>query len=118
MKLRLDKQFLDLKGYPLPDKMDEVLANALATSNIGKPAKMMAWAISLINDGEIHIDESDAKFLKQFIEQYPGFTNLAKAQLVEEIERLENAHYKKIEIEQTTSYDAVRDLEKKLSYMI
>lgn len=91
MKLNLDKQFLDLKGYPLPDKMDEALANALAISNVGKPAKMMAWAISLINDGEIEIDKSDAKFLIDFVERHPGISNLAKDQLIEQIEKVQDA---------------------------
>jgi len=118
MKLNLDKQFLDLKGYPLPDKMDEALANALATSNVGKPAKMMAWAINLINNGEIDIDKSDIKFLIEFIERYPGFTNLAKDQLIEQIDKLENLQYKKIEMEHISSDDAVRGLEKKLSNMM
>jgi hypothetical protein len=91
MILNLDKQFLDLTGAPLPDKMDEVLANALAVSNVGKPAKMVSWAVRLINDGEIEIDKADAKFLINFIEQHPGITNLAKDQLIEQIEKVQES---------------------------
>jgi hypothetical protein len=118
MKLNLDKQFLDLTGSPLPDKMDEVLANALAASNIGKPAKMMAWAISLINEGEIEIDKSDAKFLIEFVERHPGISNLAKDQLITEIEKMDNVKPMKSEPCDTTSDDTVRDIEKKLSNLV
>lgn len=92
MFLNLDNQFVDLKGHPLNDKMDEVLANALATSNVGKPAKMISWAIRLINDGEIDIDKADAKFLIEFIERHQGLSNLAKDQLIERIEKVQESN--------------------------
>jgi len=118
MKLNLDNQFLDLKGYPLNDKMDEVLANALASSNVGKPSKMISWAVSLINDGEIDIDKADAKFLIDFIEKHPGITNLAKDQLITEIDKLENVRSKKVEANHITSGDPIREIEKQLSNLI
>jgi len=115
MKLNLDRQFLNLKGEPLPDKMDEVLANALASSNVGKPAKMMAWAISLTNEGEINIDKSDAKFLIEFIENNRSIVNLAKDQLIEAIERLQNVQSVKSETGNITSDDIERDLMRKVN---
>lgn len=88
LKLNLDQQFLDLKGFPLPAKMDDTLANELALSTIGKPAKMITWAVNLINNGEIEVVEEELEFLKKFIQDYSRLTNLAKAQLLERIDKL------------------------------
>ncbi len=91
MKLNLDQQFLNLRGVPLPVKMDEVLANALAISTVGKPAKMITWATNLINEGEIEVDADDLGFLKNFIENNRALTNLAKEQLLTRIDKILNA---------------------------
>ena len=91
MNLNLDKNLLSLKGEPLSEKMSDVLANMLAMGTVGKPAKMMTWAVNLTNNGEIEIDKSDVKFLVEFIEHNnPQYTNLAKSQLLEEIEKLKD----------------------------
>jgi len=92
VKLNLDQQILDLKGNPLPVKLDETLANMLAMATTGPPAKMITWAVNLTNDGEIEIDKSDVKFLKGFIEQHPGATNLVKSQLIDRIEKIEESN--------------------------
>ena len=113
MRLNLDKQFLNLNGEPLAAKMDEILANVLAMSTIGKPAKMITWAVNLTNDGEIEVDKYDVKFLSEFIENSPALTNLVKAQLLERIEKAEvdcTANYKDDDIE-----DIERALKQKLS---
>lgn len=91
MKLNLDQQFLDLTGVPLPVKMDDTLANMLAAATVGKPAKMMTWAVNLTNDGEIEVDKTDLKFISGFIEQHQGVSNLLKAQLLDRIEMLETS---------------------------
>lgn len=88
MKLNLDKNLLDLKGNPLPEKLNDILANILAMSNVGKPAKMITWAVNLTNEGEIEVDKSDVRFLLDFVENNHHLVNLAKAQLLEEIEKL------------------------------
>lgn len=91
MKLNLDKQLLGLKGEPLiGDKMSDILANNLAMSNVGKPAKMMAWAVNLINEGEIEVDKSDINFLTEFVSDSKGMVNLAKAQLIQELENIKD----------------------------
>lgn len=90
MKLNLDKNILDLKGNPIDEKLSDILANILAMSTVGKPAKMITWAVNLTNDGEIDIDKSDKKFLIELIESSQQIVNLAKAQLIEEIEKLED----------------------------
>lgn len=88
MKLNLDKNLISLKGEPMQDKLSDILANILAMSTVGKPAKMITWAVNLTNDGEIEVDKSDLKFLSELIENSPHIVNLAKAQLLDEIEKL------------------------------
>lgn len=89
MKLNLDKNLVNLKGEPMEDKLSDILANVLALATVGKPAKMITWAVNLTNDGEIEVDKSDLKFLSELIENSPHLVNLAKAQLLEEIEKLQ-----------------------------
>lgn len=89
MKLNLDKSILNLKGEPMRDKLNDVLANILAMSTTGKPAKMITWAVNLTNNGEIEINDDDTKLIKKVIESDRFTINLAKAQLLEEIEKLE-----------------------------
>lgn len=87
MKLNLDKNLLNLKGEPTRDKLCDILADVLALSTVGRPAQMIAWAVNLVNDGEIEIDNNNARFLSELIEKSPNIVNLAKAQLLEEIEK-------------------------------
>ena len=88
MKLNLDKNILSLKGEPMPDKLSDVLADVLAMSTTGKPAKMMAWAVGLVNEGDMEVDKADIKFLSEFIENSPALRNIVKTQLLDEIEKL------------------------------
>lgn len=88
MKLNLDKNLVNLRGEPMQDKLSDILANVLAMATVGKPAKMITWAVNLTNDGEIEVDKSDLKFLSELIENSPNIVNLAKAQLLDEIEKL------------------------------
>jgi len=89
MKLNLDKNMVTLKGEPLDEKLSDILANILAMSTTGKPAQMITWAVNLTNNGEIDISKEDAKFLVEVITNSPNYVNLAKAQILEEIEKME-----------------------------
>lgn len=88
MKLKLNKNLVNLKGEPMQDILSDILANVLAMATVGKPAKMITWAVNLTNDGEIEVDKADLKFLSELIENSPHIVNLAKAQLLDEIEKL------------------------------
>lgn len=88
MKLNLDKQFVNLLGHPLSDKMDDTLATVLSLATTGEANKMIEWATQLIKDGEIDIDLHDLIYLKLFIETQPILTNLAKSQLIDQINSL------------------------------
>lgn len=89
MKLNLDKNMVTLKGDPLEEKLSDILANILAMSNVGKPAKMITWAVNLTNNGEIEIDKEDATFIAELITNNQNYVNLAKAQILDEIDKLE-----------------------------
>lgn len=89
MKLNLDKNLLDLKGNPMNDKLSDILANMLAMATTGPPAKMITWAVNLTNNGEIEIDKSDVRFLLDFINNNRNVVNLAKSQLLDELEKLD-----------------------------
>lgn len=89
MILNLDKYLVDLRGVPAKEKLNDILANMLAMSTTGKPAKMITWAVNLTNDGEIDIDKEDAKFIYDLVINNPNYVNLAKAQLLDEIDKLE-----------------------------
>jgi len=89
MKLNLDKQLVNLKGEPFEnEKLSDILANILALSTQGKPAKMITWAVNLTNNGEIDIDKSDLRFIAGLVEGSSNVINLAKAQLLDEIDRV------------------------------
>lgn len=89
MKLNLDKNLVTLKGEPLDEKLSDILANILAMSTTGKPAQMITWAVNLTNTGEIDINKEDATFIKGLIVNNQNYVNLAKAQILDEIEKLE-----------------------------
>lgn len=89
MKLNLDKNMVTLKGEPMDEKLSDILANILAMSNVGKPAQMITWAVNLTNTGEIEISKDEAKFLVEVVTNSQNYVNLAKAQVIEEIEKLE-----------------------------
>ncbi|MCX7773609.1 MAG: hypothetical protein N2376_10915 [Clostridia bacterium] len=88
MKLNLDKNILALNGMPLNEKLSDILANALALATIGPPAKMMAWAVNLTNNGEFGIESNELKLIQAVVESSPYIVNLAKAQILEEIEKI------------------------------
>ena len=90
MKLNLDKQLVNLKGIPFEtEKLSDVLANVLAMSTQGKPAKMITWAVNLTNNGEIDIEKADLRFIAGLVEGSSNVINLAKAQLLDELEKAE-----------------------------
>lgn len=89
MKLNLDKNLVTLKGEPMEEKLNDILANILAMATVGKPAKMITWAVNLTNNGEIDINEDDSKFLIDLITENQQYINLVKAQLLAEIEKIE-----------------------------
>ena len=114
MRLSLDKQFVNLVGEPLPTKMDDALANVLALANIGVPDVMIKWATDLLNNGEIEISETEAQFIMRLITNSPHLTNLAKAQLLEEIEKATGDYSPSIqdgaEITETVAKNLMRDV--------
>lgn len=97
MKISFDNQFVNLVGYPLTEKMDDTLADALALSTQGDPKKMVKWAMNLVNDGELDIDRDEMVYLENFIKTNITLTNLAKDQLLDRLNNgIENIDKDKI----------------------
>lgn len=90
MKLDLDKNLLDLRGTPQDKLLCEILADILATSSTNRPAHTMAWAYDLIKNGEIEVKKDDAAFIVDLIKRNQSFIDLAKSQLLDEIEKLKD----------------------------
>lgn len=90
MKLDLDNNLLDLRGTPQNKLLCEILADILATSSTMRPAQTMAWAYDLIKNGEIEISKEDANFITDLIKKNQTFIDLAKAQLLDEIEKIKS----------------------------
>ena len=88
MKLNLDKNLLDLRGNPQEKTLCDILADILAMSSTMQPAKTMMWAYDLIKSGEIEIKKDDVGFITDLIKKNQGFIDLAKAQLIEELDKL------------------------------
>jgi hypothetical protein len=88
MKLNLNDNLLDLRGIPQDKLLCEILADILATSSTDRPAQTMAWAYDLIKNGEIEISKDDKKFIIGLIINNQMFVDLAKAQLIDELEKL------------------------------
>lgn len=88
MKLNLNDNLLDLRGNPQDKLLCEILADILATSSTNRPAQTMAWAYDLIKSGEIEINKEDSIFIVDLITKNQMFVDLAKAQLIDEIEKL------------------------------
>lgn len=88
MKLNLDKNLLDLRGNPQEKTLCDILADILAMSSTMRPAQTIAWAYDLIKNGEIEINKADIDFIVDLIKKNQIFVDLAKAQLLEEIEKL------------------------------
>lgn len=88
MRLDLDKNLLDLRGNPQDKKLYEILADILATSSTQRPAQTIAWAYDLIKNGKIEITRQDADFISGLVKKNQTFIDLAKAQILEEINKL------------------------------
>lgn len=88
MKLSLDDNLLDLRGVPQDKLLCEILADILAMSSTNRPAQTMAWAYDLIKNGEIEIQKEDINFIINLIKNNQMIIDLAKAQLIDEIEKL------------------------------
>jgi hypothetical protein len=89
MKLSLDKKFKSLSGEELQGMtMGQLLAEAISQSNKGNSIKIYNWALKLYNKEELEMDETDFKTLKDMVESNETLSNIIKAQLILELEKL------------------------------
>jgi hypothetical protein len=90
MKLSINTPLLGLRGELKENLLSEILADLFATSSTLRPAQTMTWAYDLIKNGEIEINKDDAQFIIGLIKNNPTYVDLAKAQLIEAIEKLKD----------------------------
>ena len=88
MKLNLDKCLLDLRGNPQEKTLSDILADILAMSSTMRPAQTMTWAYDLVKNGEMEIKKEDVEFIIDLVKKNTMFIDLAKAQLIEELDKL------------------------------
>ena len=91
MLVKLDKPLLNLRGEPLGNTCSEVLADILSISITSRPAQMLAWAIKLVNEGEIEVNLDDIDFIKNVVAQNQTTIDLARAQIIDWLEKYEEA---------------------------
>jgi valyl-tRNA synthetase len=70
---------LDLEGA----EMHKSLGNALAAATKGDAVKMWSLATRIYAGEDVDLDPSDLEMIKEFVKNNEGFTNLAKAQIIE-----------------------------------
>lgn len=82
-----------LDGQPLKDQTGKdqtagsILAASLVSVSKGQILKFYDWAKKMYNAEPINLDREDRKTLKEFVEQNDQITILAKAQIIEILER-------------------------------
>lgn len=95
MKANFNFPLLGLDGKPITDGGDELnagkfLAARLAQQTQGDAYKLFGWSVALHKGEDITLDKSDAKTLRDVINNDTGMTILAKAQLLEVIDADKN----------------------------
>jgi len=86
-KIHLNAPLIGLDGNPMgQETLSKIVANELAFSNKGKPAKMNDWAHTLFTDGFVEADDTDLNFIKDFVHTHERLVNLVKHQVSKAIE--------------------------------
>lgn len=87
MLINFDRNLLDLRGNASNEKISDLLADALALTVSEQPAKMMAWAVNLVNNAEVDLTDADITIISKIIEKDRRITNLAKVQILEILDK-------------------------------
>lgn len=100
IKINLNKPFLNIDGEVLKNgetdsNMGKSVGNYLAQTNKGNAIKLFALAIDFHKTGEVEVDEADFKTIRDMVETNDGFANLAKAQVLKEMDDAKDASKKK-----------------------
>jgi hypothetical protein len=93
----LNIKFTNLEGKLIEESnAGKMIAGALAASNKGDALKQWSLAQRLYTGEPLELDPSDIQLLKDFVNSNEGFTNLAKAQILEVLSREPKAEGKKL----------------------
>jgi hypothetical protein len=90
----LNKKGLDLTGAVLKEadgsdvSLGKTLGTFLVASTKGDALKYYDWACALYKGDTIKVDSSDFKKIRDFVENHEQITNLAKAQILNELDSI------------------------------
>ncbi|HRG36905.1 MAG TPA: hypothetical protein PK289_00075 [Bacteroidia bacterium] len=84
--LGLDDQVLLDNGTPV--NLGKTLGGFLVASTKGDALKYYDWACALYKGNSIKVDSSDFKKIRDFVENHEHITNLAKAQILKELDSI------------------------------
>lgn len=84
--VNLDRNLMTLRGEPLDEKLSDILADILVTASTPRPAKTIAIAMKLVNEGGAEIDKSDIDFIKEVIVGNNRVIDLAKMQIMQALD--------------------------------
>lgn len=93
MKTKFNSPIMGLDGTAVKDAngsevtLGKVLSLKLSESNSGDALKLFTWAQKFYAGDEVELDPSDLNTLKDFIKNDQSLTNLAKAQMLESLEK-------------------------------
>ncbi len=76
----------ELKEDGKPVSLGKILGNFLVSSTKGDALKYYDWACALYKGNTIQVDSSDFKKIRSFVEDHDQLTNLAKAQILKELD--------------------------------
>ena len=68
--------------------LNEVLADILIMANTSKPAKMVNFAIKLMDTGIIKVTEDELKEIEKIVEDDRSIINLGRAAILNEINKI------------------------------
>lgn len=93
-KINLKLPFLNLKGEQadangtilLSDELGNVLAGVAQVEGVPNPAKVYDWALQLVNEGVLNVDDTDFKIVKTFVENNPRMSIALKGQILKAFE--------------------------------
>lgn len=98
MILNLDFNIVGLDGRQIMIQSDggikkaptaaELVASEMAKSNTGDPIKMMSIALKLYDVKRVEVDKSDLGLVRDFVSKSTSFTNLAKYQILEAMDKI------------------------------
>ncbi len=84
----LQKSVVDLSGHENDMSLGQVLANTLVGQTEGDSIKLLDWAMALYKKGLISVDNTDFKWLYDFVKNNNNMVVLVKGQILKEMDNI------------------------------